>query len=157
MGLHCHMGCSLVAASGGFSWWWLLALPRTDFSARGLGSCGSGLRSTGSSVVVPLLTCPTACGMVPDQGWNLCLLHWQVDSLTPSQQGSRWCIVFDSKNYTSPIFGIINHHLSILQITISLIINKKCLFLWAEKIQRLGNEKLNFSLYRRSCFAWEGR
>ena len=22
-----------------------------------------------------------ACGIFPDQGWNLCLLHWQADSL----------------------------------------------------------------------------
>ena len=26
------------------------------------------------------LSCFMACGIVPDQGWNLCPLHWQVDS-----------------------------------------------------------------------------
>jgi len=28
------------------------------------------------------------CGIFPDQGLNPCLLHWQVDSLPLSQQGS---------------------------------------------------------------------
>ena len=27
-----------------------------------------------------------ACGILPDQGSNLCLLHWLVDSLLPSHQ-----------------------------------------------------------------------
>ena len=26
------------------------------------------------------LSCPTACGIFPNQGSNPCLLHWQVDS-----------------------------------------------------------------------------
>ena len=26
-------------------------------------------------------------GIFPDQGWDLCLLHWQADSLPPSHQG----------------------------------------------------------------------
>ena len=25
------------------------------------------------------LSCSTACGIFPDQGWNPCLLRWQVD------------------------------------------------------------------------------
>ena len=29
-----------------------------------------------------------ACGISPDQGWNPCLLHWQVDSFPLSHQGS---------------------------------------------------------------------
>ena len=29
-----------------------------------------------------------ACGIFPGQGLNLCLLHWQVDSLPLSHQGS---------------------------------------------------------------------
>ena len=27
-----------------------------------------------------MLSCSVACGIFPDQGSNLCLLHWQVDS-----------------------------------------------------------------------------
>ena len=34
------------------------------------------------------LSCSEACGIFPDQGLNLCLLHWQVDSLPLSHLGS---------------------------------------------------------------------
>ena len=34
------------------------------------------------------LSCSAACGIFPDQGLNLCLLHWQVDSLSLNHQGS---------------------------------------------------------------------
>ena len=47
-----------------------------------------GLRSTGSVVVVHGLTCSAARGNLPDQGLNLCLLHWQADSLPLSHQGT---------------------------------------------------------------------
>ena len=47
-----------------------------------------GLWSTGLIVVVHELSCSMACGIFLDQGSNLCLLHWQVDSLPVSCQGS---------------------------------------------------------------------
>ena len=28
----------------------------------------------------PGFSCPMACGLLPDQGLNLCPLHWQMDS-----------------------------------------------------------------------------
>ena len=34
------------------------------------------------------LSCSAACGVFPDQGLNLCLLHWQADALPLSHQGS---------------------------------------------------------------------
>ena len=34
------------------------------------------------------LSCSKACGILPDQGSNPCLLHWQADSLPLSHQGS---------------------------------------------------------------------
>ena len=37
------------------------------------------LQSTGPAVAVHGLSGPTACGIFPDQGWNLCFLYWQVD------------------------------------------------------------------------------
>ena len=46
------------------------------------------LESTGSGVMVHGLSCSAAHGIFPDQGANLCLLHWQVDSLPRSHQGS---------------------------------------------------------------------
>ena len=35
---------------------------------------------TAPVVVVHGLSCPSACGIFPDQGFNLCPQHWQVDS-----------------------------------------------------------------------------
>ena len=48
----------------------------------------AGLQSTGSIVVAHGLCCFLACGFFPDQESNPCLLHWQVDSLSLSHQGS---------------------------------------------------------------------
>ena len=47
-----------------------------------------GLQGTGSIAVVHRLSCSKACGIFPDQGLNLALLHWQVDSSVLSYQGS---------------------------------------------------------------------
>ena len=58
-----------------------------------LCSVALGLWSTGSIVVAHGLSHFTACGIFPNQGSNLCLLHWQVDSLPLSHQGSP-CLVF---------------------------------------------------------------
>ena len=46
------------------------------------------LGCVGSVAVVPRLICSTACGIFLDQGSDLCLLQWQVDSLPMSHQGS---------------------------------------------------------------------
>ena len=54
------------------------ALRREDFS-----SCGSWARSLwrpGSVTAAQQPSSPAACGVFPDQGSNLCLLHWQADS-----------------------------------------------------------------------------
>ena len=40
-----------------------------------------GLQNTGSIVVVHRLRWSMACGLFPDRRSNLCLLHWQADSL----------------------------------------------------------------------------
>ena len=55
---------------------------------RRLSTCGAwasvvvarGLESAGSVVVAHGLGCSAACGIFPDQGSNLCPLHWQADS-----------------------------------------------------------------------------
>ena len=63
------------------------------------------------SIAAHGLSCSTACGIFPDQGWNLCLLNWQVDSLPLSHQGSPWWVSFYSKNTAfppSPFFHL--HH-----------------------------------------------
>ena len=57
------------------------------------------LQSTGSIVVLHGLSCAKACGIFPEQGSNLYLLHWQVDSSLLSHQGSpcpffNWVVWF---------------------------------------------------------------
>ena len=47
-----------------------------------------GLWNTGSVVVVHGLSSSEARGISLDQGLNSCLLHWQVDTLPLSYQGS---------------------------------------------------------------------
>ena len=77
-------GLSLVAASGGhcssrcagLSLSWPLLLRST------------GSRRAGSVVVAHGPSCPPACGIFPDQGSNLRLLHWQADSQPLRHQGS---------------------------------------------------------------------
>ena len=51
------------------------------------------LHSVGPAVVKPGLSCPAAYGIFLDQGVNLCLLHWQADSLPLSHQGSPEYII----------------------------------------------------------------
>ena len=67
-------GISLVVTSGNYSSLWcagfsLLLLLRS-----------TGSRHAGSVVVAHGLSCSTACGIFPDQGSNLCSLHWQAVS-----------------------------------------------------------------------------
>ena len=77
-------GLCLVAASGGhsssrcagLSLSWPLLLRST------------GSRCAGSVVVAHGPRCSAACGIFPDQGSNLCLLHWQADSQPLRHQGS---------------------------------------------------------------------
>ena len=42
----------------------------------------------GSVVLVHGHSCPEACGIFPDQGSNLCPLHWRADSQPLDHQGS---------------------------------------------------------------------
>ena len=56
--------------------------------ARGLSSCGSWALEHGLTVVADGLGGSIACGIFPDQGSNLCLLHKQAASLPLSHQES---------------------------------------------------------------------
>ena len=56
----------------------LLLLASTGSRHAGFRSCG--LQSLGSVVVVHRTSCSEAGGIFPDQGSNLCPLHWQMDS-----------------------------------------------------------------------------
>ena len=73
-------GCSLVAVHG------LLTVLASLIAEHGLlytwasVVAANRLRSLGTLVVVPGLSCPAACGIFPDQGSNQCLLHCKADS-----------------------------------------------------------------------------
>ena len=56
----------------------------SDFSCCGAQTLGP----EGSAAVVPKFSCPMAGGIFPDQGLNLCLLHWQADFQQLNHQGS---------------------------------------------------------------------
>ena len=85
-------GLSLVAASGGHSSSRCagLSLSRPLLLRR------TGSRRAGSVVVAHGPSCSAACGILPDQGSNPCLLHWQVDSQPLRHQGSPGVEIFKS-------------------------------------------------------------
>ena len=91
LGLRCCEGFSLVAVHR------LLidvASPVVEQGLQGaqdLVVVAPRLSSTGPVVVEHWLSCSMACAIFPDQGSNLCLLYWQVDSLPLSFQGSPSC------------------------------------------------------------------
>ena len=82
-GLSCFASFSLVSVSEGYFLVLVLRLLTVVVSLVAEG----GLWGTVSVAVVHGLSCPGACGIFLDQGTNLCLLHWQADSLPLSHQG----------------------------------------------------------------------
>ena len=80
----------------GFSLQWLLLSQIASSRAlrlQQLQQVGSvvvvpGLWGTGYIVAAHWLSCSPACRILLDQGLNPCLLHWQVESLPLSHQGS---------------------------------------------------------------------
>ena len=97
LGLCCCRASPLVVASRGycltqwtgFSLQQLLLLSVSSRMHR-LNSCGAWL------------CCSAACGILLDQGSNLCLLHWQVESLPPSLQGSPYLHLWVKKSFSLP-------------------------------------------------------
>ena len=93
---YCPVGSSLAVASGGYSLAGVLGFLIVVASPVGNGLQSAQvsefavlrLYSTGSIAVAHRLSCLAACGIFPDQGFNLCLLHRQVDSLPLSHQES---------------------------------------------------------------------
>ena len=82
------MSFSLVAANGGYSPVAICRLLITVVSlVADFRSCSSQALERGL-VVVQGLSCSKACGILPDQESNPCLLHWQADSLPQSPQRS---------------------------------------------------------------------
>ena len=86
-------GLSPVVASGGHSSSRCEGLsPSRPLSLRSTGS-----RRAGSAIVAHGPSRSTACGILPDQGTNLCPLHWQADSQPLRHEGSP-VLTFDQKN-----------------------------------------------------------
>ena len=77
-------GLSLVVASGGHSSSRCAGLSLS----RPLLLRSTGSRRAGSVAVAHGHSCSAACGILPDQGWNPCPLHWQADSQPLRHQGS---------------------------------------------------------------------
>ena len=102
LGLRCFEGFSLVAESRDCSLVVVCGLltavaslvaehrlqsaQASVVAAHGLSSCGSRALEHRLSSCGHRLICSTACGIFPDQVSNLCLLHWQAESSTLSQQ-----------------------------------------------------------------------
>ena len=77
-------GLSLVVASGGHSSSRCVGLSLS----RPLLLQSTGSRHAGSVIVAHGPSRSKACGIFPDQGSNLCPLHWQADSQPLRHQGS---------------------------------------------------------------------
>ena len=66
----------------------------------GLSTCGSWAIALRLSSCGDRVSCSAACGIFPDQGLNLYVLLWQVDSVPLSQQGSPIFVL------NSPFFNL---------------------------------------------------
>ena len=82
-------GLSPLAESGGHSSSRCVGLSLS----RPLLLRSTGSRRAGSVVLAHGLGCSAACGIFPDQGSNLCPLHWQADSQPLHHQGSPCPII----------------------------------------------------------------
>ena len=77
-------GLSLVVASGGHSSSQCAGLSLSQ----PLWLQSTGSRRAGSAIVAHGPSRSAPCGIFPDQGSNLCPLHWQADSQPLRHQGS---------------------------------------------------------------------
>ena len=87
-------GLSPVAASGGHSSSRCAGLSLS----RPLLLQSTGSRRAGSVVVAHGPSRSAACGIFPDQGLNLCPLHWQADSQPLRHQGSPQLCIFENSS-----------------------------------------------------------
>ena len=92
LSLCCWAGFALVVASGGqllAMMCWLLLVAAAPVVDTRPGVCKPHqLHHMASVAEAHGHSCSLACGIFPDQRWNLGLLHWQADSLPLSQEES---------------------------------------------------------------------
>ena len=87
VGLHCRMQVFSSCSKQGLLF---VAVHRLVIVVASVAE--HGLLGTQASVVVDLgLSCSIACEIFLDQGSNLCLHHWQMDSQTLDHQGCCCC------------------------------------------------------------------
>ena len=74
-----------------------------EHGLQGFSSCGTQAQPCSFQALkrrldscVARLSRSAACGISPDQGLNLCLLHWQADSLPQGQPKKPLSFVFES-------------------------------------------------------------
>ena len=91
----CAGPSSLFGLFSSWSEWGLLSdrgvqasLVEHRLECAGSSCCGSQAPRHKLVVVAHGLSCSVACGIFPDQGWNLWLLHLPANSLPLSHQGS---------------------------------------------------------------------
>ena len=99
----------------------------------------------------------TACGIFPDQGSNLCPLHWQADSQPLRHQGSP-IITFNESNkelaQATPVPSLLQDNTSMKQNRQFLCRNIfKLLSSFYEDILKHGQYKLEIHLTGRTCAA----
>ena len=78
---------------------------------KGISSCSSwAVEQNRGSVVMHGLGCFSAYGIFLDQGWNLCLLHWQVGSLPLSHEESpkHWFLVFKNAMFLEVLLFLLH-------------------------------------------------
>ena len=101
-------GLSPVVASGGHS-----SSRCTGLSlSRPLLLRSTGSRRAGSVIVAHGPSCSAAYGIFPDQGSNLCPLHWQADSQPLRHQGSPiylFELVFSFSSDIYPGVDLLDH------------------------------------------------
>ena len=121
-------GPSLVAASGGHC-----SSRCTGLSlSRPLLLRNTGSRRAGSVIVAHGPSCSAACGILPDQGLNLCPLHWQAGSQPLRHQGSPAGGFLTTAPSGKPLFGLLNvtYGIRIDSCPFNLLIPLSCCF-WA--------------------------
>ena len=89
LGHHCCGGFSLPVSKGGY---FLVAVHGLLIAVASL------LWSTGLTVVARGLCCSVSYDIFPNQGSNLCLLHWQSDSSPLSHREALFCYLNITQN-----------------------------------------------------------
>ena len=99
-------GVTLSLRRAGFSAHWLLSLWSTGSRTCRLqqllhvGSVAAVPGGRGSCGTVHRFRCSMACGILPSQGLNPCLLHWQAHSYPLHHQGSPDCLLLEAAQST---------------------------------------------------------